>query len=78
MSCAVGVDIVQISTCDSCSKCEKELTQSHVGLQVIYFSHYIALTAAVILAPVELMLIAGAVKVCPHQHFNLDSIILKH
>ena len=82
MSCAVGsdavvaVDIVQVSTGDNCSKCEKELTHiidSHMGLQVIFFPA-LALAAAVILAPAELVLIAGAVKVRPHQHFNPDSI----
>ena len=82
MSCAVGsdavvaVDIVQVSTCDSCSKCKKELTQSHMGFSS-YFFFSLALAAAVILAPAELVLIAGTVKVRPHQHFNLDSIILK-
>ena len=63
MSCAVGsdavvaVDIVQVSTCDNCSK--RKRTNSS------YF--FFALTAAVILAPAELMLIAGAVKVRPHS-----------
>ena len=33
----VAVDIAQVSTSDSCSKCEKELNQGHVRHQVISF-----------------------------------------
>ena len=44
----VAVDIAQILTSDSCSKCEKELTQSHVGLQVIYFLHLLVLIAGAV------------------------------
>ena len=67
MSCAIGtdagvaVDIAQISTSDSCSKCEKKLTQGHVGLQVISFSRLLQLSFS-------LLLIAGAVTRVLSQH----------
>ena len=40
----VTVDIAQVSMSDSCSKCEKELTQGHMGLLVISFSHLLQLS----------------------------------